>query len=59
MPEITPARLRRCPDCGGFPTVAITTGHRHRDGSRKTIRVTCRTCSGTGLASVLHEAVAR
>ncbi|WP_306334220.1 hypothetical protein [Streptomyces sp. KL118A] len=37
-----------CRDCDGFPVVAITTGTRHRDGSRVTFRVRCRTCTGTG-----------
>lgn len=37
-----------CHHCDGFPVVAITTGARHRDGSRVTIRVTCRDCRGTG-----------
>lgn len=47
MPDNT-ARTRRCRDCDGFPTVAITTGRRTPDGSRDTITVTCRTCTGTG-----------
>lgn len=37
-----------CGNCDGFPTVAITTGARNRDGSRATVRATCRTCNGTG-----------
>jgi RNase P subunit RPR2 len=37
-----------CRDCDGFATVAITTGARHRDGTRKTLPVTCPTCRGTG-----------
>ncbi|MFJ9854299.1 hypothetical protein [Streptomyces sp. NPDC101150] len=37
-----------CPDCDGFPTVAITTGLRTPNGSRHTVPVTCRTCHGTG-----------
>jgi RNase P subunit RPR2 len=40
--------LRVCRDCDGFATAAITTGIRHRDGTRATIRVTCPTCKGTG-----------
>jgi DnaJ-class molecular chaperone len=39
---------RVCRDCDGFPTVAITTGTRHTDGTRATLRVTCLTCKGTG-----------
>ncbi|MDX3266088.1 hypothetical protein PV336_44310 [Streptomyces sp. MI02-2A] len=37
-----------CRDCDGFSTVAITTGTRHRDGTRATLRVTCPACNGTG-----------
>ncbi|MFE0727532.1 hypothetical protein ACFW2X_04615 [Streptomyces antibioticus] len=47
---------RVCRDCDGFPTVAITTGTRHADGTRATLRVTCSTCKGIGYttpASVL------
>ncbi|MFD5287262.1 hypothetical protein ACFWJV_03515 [Streptomyces rochei] len=39
-----------CRDCDGFPVVAITTGTRHTDGTRATLRVTCPTCKGTGHA---------
>ncbi|MFE0413973.1 hypothetical protein [Streptomyces tendae] len=39
---------RVCRDCDGFPVVAITTGTRHADGSRSTLRVTCPACDGTG-----------
>ncbi|WP_369186355.1 hypothetical protein [Streptomyces sp. R08] len=37
-----------CPDCDGFAAAAITTGTRHRDGTRVTLRVTCKACKGTG-----------
>ncbi|MGW9171424.1 hypothetical protein [Streptomyces decoyicus] len=37
-----------CPACDGFPAVAITTGSRHRDGSRATVQATCPSCKGTG-----------
>ncbi|MEU8725672.1 hypothetical protein [Streptomyces antimycoticus] len=47
----THAHTRRCPACDGFPVAAITTGARHRDGSRVTIRVTCPSCRGTGHAA--------
>ncbi|MFI9027227.1 hypothetical protein [Streptomyces sp. NPDC053560] len=57
MPENTPARVRLCPDCDGFPTVAITTGQTNPDGSRTTLTVICRTCEGTG--SVTRRAAAR
>ncbi|MFF9219937.1 hypothetical protein [Streptomyces viridosporus] len=39
---------RVCRDCDGFPVVAITTGTRHRDGTRATLRVACPACQGTG-----------
>ncbi|MFJ7229774.1 hypothetical protein ACIQVF_09540 [Streptomyces tendae] len=39
---------RVCRDCDGFATAAITTGTRHRDGSRATLRITCPACKGTG-----------
>lgn len=39
---------RVCRDCDGFATVAITTGTRHSDGSRATLRVACPSCKGTG-----------
>ncbi|OEV31207.1 hypothetical protein AN219_06490 [Streptomyces nanshensis] len=48
MTQPTPARVRRCPDCDGFPVVAIDTGTRHRDGTRATLRVACTGCDGTG-----------
>ncbi|MGW3407953.1 hypothetical protein [Streptomyces sp. NPDC000888] len=47
MPQHVP-NTPVCRDCDGFPVVAITTGTRDRDGSRTTLRVTCRTCQGTG-----------
>ncbi|MFF4491275.1 hypothetical protein ACFY0F_33250 [Streptomyces sp. NPDC001544] len=47
MPQHTSHR-RICRDCDGFAAAAISTGTRHRDGSRVTIRVTCQTCKGTG-----------
>ncbi|MEU1624117.1 hypothetical protein ABZ746_01955 [Streptomyces sp. NPDC020096] len=50
MPEITPAPVRRCPDCDGFPIVAVDTGIRRADGTRTTVKVTCPVCHGTGTA---------
>ncbi|MFH9226605.1 hypothetical protein [Streptomyces lydicus] len=58
MPE-NAARTRRCRDCDGFPTAAITTGRRNRDGSRHTITVTCRTCNGTGFVPLPRLAIAQ
>ncbi|MFD3617121.1 hypothetical protein ACFWWT_18145 [Streptomyces sp. NPDC058676] len=37
-----------CRNCNGFSSVSITTGDRHRDGSRVLLRVVCPTCQGTG-----------
>ncbi|GGO56713.1 hypothetical protein GCM10012287_50920 [Streptomyces daqingensis] len=51
MTQPTPARVRRCPDCDGFPVVAIDTGTRHADGTRATLRITCTGCDGTGTVS--------
>ncbi|MEU5378481.1 hypothetical protein ABZ359_23775 [Streptomyces sp. NPDC005968] len=47
MPQHTPT-TPACRDCHGFSTVAITTGTRHRDGTRATLHVTCPACNGTG-----------
>ncbi|MDU8995710.1 hypothetical protein [Streptomyces mirabilis] len=56
MPQHVP-NTPVCRDCDGFPVVAITTGTRDRDGSRTTLRVTCRACKGTG--TVRRSALAR
>jgi DnaJ-class molecular chaperone len=37
-----------CHHCDGFPVVSITTGARHPNGSRVTLRVVCPACQGTG-----------
>ncbi|MGW3156388.1 hypothetical protein [Streptomyces sp. NPDC001089] len=47
MPQHVP-NTPVCRDCDGFPVVAITTGTRNLDGSRTTLRITCRACKGTG-----------
>ncbi|MFG2302378.1 hypothetical protein [Actinacidiphila glaucinigra] len=47
MPQHAPNRPV-CRDCDGFPVVAITTGTRHPDGFRATLRVACPGCRGTG-----------
>lgn len=41
---------RICPDCDGFPVVAITTGTRHADGTRHVVPVVCPACHGSGHA---------
>lgn len=56
MPQHAPT-ARICRDCDGFATVAITTGTRHPDGTRATLRVACPTCRGTGYTTPV--AVAR
>lgn len=48
MPEYTRPVRQICPDCDGFPTVAITTGQTTPTGHRQTLTVTCRACNGTG-----------
>ncbi|MFH9977819.1 hypothetical protein ACH4ND_00895 [Streptomyces sp. NPDC017179] len=50
MPQHAP-NARVCRDCDGFATTAITTGTRHRDGTRATVRVACPACQGTGHAT--------
>ncbi len=39
-----------CHHCDGFCVVSITTGGRHRDGSRVLLRVVCHVCQGAGHA---------
>jgi RNase P subunit RPR2 len=52
MPQHVP-NTRVCRDCDGFATAAITTGARHRDGTR----VTCRACEGTGRVPTLRSLI--
>jgi DnaJ-class molecular chaperone len=61
MPQHNPAAVTAqvCPGCDGFPVVAITTGTRHRDGSRVTIRVACPGCKGTGHTTARAAVLAR
>ncbi|MGW4954570.1 hypothetical protein [Streptomyces parvulus] len=40
-----------CGDCDGFPVVAVAISKRAVDGSRRTLRVVCRTCKGAGTAT--------
>lgn len=49
MPDSAP-RSRVCRDCDGFAAAVITTGTRHADGTRATLRVACPACKGTGTA---------
>ncbi|XUL90295.1 hypothetical protein ACQ86D_29715 [Streptomyces galilaeus] len=46
-----------CRHCDGFPVVSVTTGARHRDGSRVLLRVVCPACDGTGHALPLPAPV--
>ncbi|MDF6043813.1 hypothetical protein LRD69_17085 [Streptomyces sp. JH14] len=56
MAQHTPARTRICPDCDGFPAVAIDTGMLLDDGTRATLLITCRRCHGTGTTSTTTPA---
>ncbi|GAA3488952.1 hypothetical protein [Streptomyces cremeus] len=49
---------RVCPDCDGFPVVAITTGTLHADGSRHVVPALCRACKGTGTRTARRPAPA-
>ncbi|MFR9797550.1 hypothetical protein ACL02U_16820 [Streptomyces sp. MS06] len=49
MPQ-HPRTTRVCRSCDGFAAVSITTGTRHHDGTRATLRVTCPACKGSGSA---------
>ncbi|WP_405806241.1 hypothetical protein OG729_13620 [Streptomyces sp. NBC_00210] len=50
MPDRPLSTARICPDCDGFPVVAVTTGSRNLDGTRTTLSVVCPACHGTGHA---------
>ncbi|MFI9104292.1 hypothetical protein ACIGXA_27630 [Streptomyces fildesensis] len=52
MPTPNASSPRVCPDCDGFPCVAITTGTRTPNGQRTTVTVNCHACHGTGTAPV-------
>ncbi|AZM47506.1 hypothetical protein DMB38_18435 [Streptomyces sp. WAC 06738] len=55
MTQPTPAPVRHCAHCDGFPVVAITTGQLLPAGSRQTIPVACPACEGTGVADPLRQ----
>ncbi|MEV5851830.1 hypothetical protein [Streptomyces anulatus] len=48
MAQHSPAPPRFCPDCNGFPVVAIDTGTLLDNGTRATLLVACHLCRGTG-----------
>ncbi|MFF5107376.1 hypothetical protein [Streptomyces sp. NPDC000134] len=48
MPQHVPHDARVCPSCRGFAVVSVTTGTRHFDGSRVTVKVSCASCHGHG-----------
>lgn len=50
MPQHTHATGRVCSNCDGFPVVAISTGTRNPDSTRRVIRANCPACRGTGTA---------
>lgn len=37
-----------CPNCDGFPVVAVDSGLRNPDGTRQTLNVVCPGCEGAG-----------
>ncbi|WP_322870872.1 hypothetical protein [Streptomyces goshikiensis] len=47
QPNQTPPKV--CPNCDGFPAVAITLGGRDRTGALRTITAHCPACHGTGI----------
>ncbi|WP_156727537.1 hypothetical protein [Streptomyces apocyni] len=58
MPELDQAPARICPNCDGFPAVAITLGGRNRHGHLRTVVAHCPACHGTGtqpLAASVRE----
>ncbi|MFC9477880.1 hypothetical protein [Streptomyces griseus] len=48
MAQHSPAPPHLCPDCNGFPVVAIDTGTLLDNGTRAILLVACRLCRGTG-----------
>ncbi|MCT7352575.1 hypothetical protein N4P33_10365 [Streptomyces sp. 15-116A] len=48
MTHRTTSAPRICPNCDGFPSVAVTLGGRDRHGHLRTITVLCPACHGTG-----------
>ncbi|MFI5792589.1 hypothetical protein [Streptomyces sp. NPDC051677] len=44
---------RVCRDCAGFASAMVTTGTRHLDGTRVTLRVTCPACKGVGTVAAV------
>ncbi|MFI6962188.1 hypothetical protein [Streptomyces sp. NPDC050255] len=48
MAQHSPAPPRLCPDCNGFPVVAIDTGTLLDNGTRAILLVACHLCRGTG-----------
>ncbi|GAA3820137.1 hypothetical protein ACFS5L_26295 [Streptomyces phyllanthi] len=44
----TTTTARICPNCDGFPSVAVTLGGRDARGYLRTLTVDCRVCNGTG-----------
>ncbi|NUK13289.1 hypothetical protein HRW18_36165 [Streptomyces lunaelactis] len=50
MTQPTRTADRICPNCDGFPSVAVTLGGRDRSGHLRTITAHCPACHGTGTA---------
>ncbi|MFJ8931781.1 hypothetical protein ACIRLA_34880 [Streptomyces sp. NPDC102364] len=60
MTDRIPYLGRVCPNCDGFPTVAVSSGlGRDHLGNLHVITVTCETCHGTGHTSVRRGHVSR
>lgn len=57
MPEHNPS-ARVCPNCDGFPSVAVTLGGRDGHGHLRTITAHCHRCQGTGTVPPLRDLVA-
>ncbi|WP_327670405.1 MULTISPECIES: hypothetical protein [unclassified Streptomyces] len=50
MTDRIPYLGRVCPNCDGFPVVAVSSGlGRDHRGNLRVITVTCRTCKGSGV----------
>ncbi|TDU77691.1 hypothetical protein [Streptomyces sp. KS 21] len=57
MAQLTPTPPQVCPNCDGFPSVAITLGGRDRTGALRTITAHCPACHGTGTRPVRRHPV--
>ncbi|MFI0241262.1 hypothetical protein [Streptomyces sp. NPDC016845] len=58
MTDRIDSSARVCPNCDGFPTVAVTLGGRTRAGHLRTITVHCPQCHGIGTLTARITALA-